>query len=123
VLVRLSRAALASLCLAAALAGPASAQVVSEIPRTPYLQWAPEPPGPDYAWIGGHWTWSGARYAWVVGHYARRPSPLARWVEGYWQRLGAGWEFVEGHWQLQAEPEGAAWNPAFEGDFDGGPAC
>jgi hypothetical protein len=54
---------------------------------------------PGYAWIHGHWTYTGGHWLWRRGHYEReRPSQV--YVEGHWERRGRGHVWVEGRWHM-----------------------
>jgi hypothetical protein len=56
-------------------------------------------PGNDYAWVRGHWRWTGDDYDWVPGHWAPIERGYSNWVPGHWVHShGHGWFFVEGHW-------------------------
>ena len=73
-----------------------------------YVQPAPPPrrvevisvaPGPEFAWIGGYWSWNSTAYVWTPGRWERRPSEHARWERGSWKRRNQGWYWVDGHWR------------------------
>jgi hypothetical protein len=44
----------------------------------------PVKPGPQHAWIPGHWKWAEGRSV---------------WVPGYWQKIGPHYIWVPGHWK------------------------
>lgn len=57
-------------------------------------------PGPNFAWVQGHWRWARAHgdWEWVPGRW-ERPRPGYRlWVPGHWAQDRRGWYYVEGHW-------------------------
>jgi hypothetical protein len=80
--------------------GPEVEIVANEAPPAAIVETIPAAPGPDFFWIGGHWTWNG-RWTWVHGHYDRHPHfhPGGGWEPGHWDRRGAGWVWHEGHWR------------------------
>ena len=55
-------------------------------------------PGPEFAWISGHYSWNGTSYFWVPGHYERHPFGRHVWLQGYWGHNNRGWYWTEGHW-------------------------
>jgi hypothetical protein len=87
-------------------ARPMPAPVREEISRQP---------GPDYAWVQGHWAWRGDAWAWQAGHwrvgparpmptliveeYIAPPSPAHYWVAGHWVWRDNDWAWVRGHWR------------------------
>jgi len=82
-------------------ADPAMVQesvVVNEAPPPPIVEEVYAAPGPDYVWIGGLWTWSGA-WVWAPGHYARAPHRGAVWIGGSWNRGAHGWSWAGGRWR------------------------
>jgi WXXGXW repeat (2 copies) len=75
--------------------------VVNDAPPAPIEEAVPYAPGPDYFWIGGHWSWSG-RWVWVHGRYDRHPHfhPGGGWEAGHWDRRDGGrYVWREGHWR------------------------
>src|SRR5882672_1859460 len=56
-------------------------------------------PGPDYAWIGGRWRWTGSDYEWVPGHWMAFESGRREWQPGRWAHNRHGWFWVEGEWR------------------------
>ena len=91
---------------AAALAGPASAQLQAEI----FVPIAPPPPRVEVVpvlpadrveverWQPGRWRWNGYEHVWVEGHYVHRPQPRAEWIPGRWDQRPRGWVYIDGHW-------------------------
>jgi hypothetical protein len=91
---------------AAAVAGPASAQLQAEI----YVPVAPPPPRVEVVpvvpaervelelWQPGYWRWNGREHVWAEGHYVHRPRPRAEWISGRWEQRPRGWVYIEGHW-------------------------
>jgi len=91
---------------AAALAGPADAQLQAEI----FIPTAPPPPRVEVVpvlpservelerWQPGYWRWNGHQHVWVEGRYIVRPQPRAEWIPGRWEQRPRGWVYVEGHW-------------------------
>jgi hypothetical protein len=56
-------------------------------------------PAPNYAWVGGYWSWNGA-WVWVPGRWVVPPRPGVHWTAGYWYRgPGGGWVWRAGYWQ------------------------
>ena len=108
--------------LGAAVAAPATAQVVVTAPiqlaqatvvvaptAPPPPQAETVPPPPTTAtvttyWQPGHWNWNGSSWVWIDGRYEQRvtqPTPTATWVPSQWmqQTPGGGYVWVAGHWQ------------------------
>jgi len=69
---------------------------ISEAPPPPLAETYGPPPGPDFAWVGGHWFWHHHHWVWGAGHWARRPGFV--WSSGHWAQSGGGWVWVEGQW-------------------------
>jgi hypothetical protein len=69
-------------------------------PPPPRVEVPPPVPGPDMAWIPGHWRWSrgGQNYVWDDGRYAEPPRARAAWMAGHFERRPDGWIWTEGHW-------------------------
>jgi hypothetical protein len=59
----------------------------------------PSQPGPEYAWVRGHWAWAGGGYRWIYGQWIRRPSAVAIWEPGRWRHEHHGWVWIEAHWR------------------------
>ena len=55
-------------------------------------------PGPEYAWISGHWRWERDAYVWTPGRWERGPHANATWVQGSWQQSERGWYWTPGEW-------------------------
>lgn len=72
--------------------------VVEQAPPSPRLEIVPLPPGPDYAWVPGHWLYRGGKWYWVGGLWKLQPYRNAVWVDGHWAHHGRGWIWVHGHW-------------------------
>jgi hypothetical protein len=91
---------------AAAVAGPAVAQLQAEI----FIPTAPPPPRVEVVpvlpagrveierWQPGYWRWNGHEHIWVGGRYVARPQPRAEWIPGRWEQRPRGWVYIEGHW-------------------------
>lgn len=56
-------------------------------------------PGPRYAYVEGHWRWTGRDYDWVPGHWVERPRGRHGWVAGRWVARRGAWVWREGHWR------------------------
>ncbi|MGD0651348.1 MAG: hypothetical protein ABSA97_09455 [Verrucomicrobiia bacterium] len=54
-------------------------------------------PGPQYAWIKGHWEWRG-RWVWIRGRWVVPPHLYAVWVPGHWARRPRGYVWIPGRW-------------------------
>ncbi len=71
--------------------------VVTEAPPADRAEGAGVAPGPDYAWVPGHWAWHD-RWVWDRGYWMLRPRPGAVWQPGHWDKDARGWVWVPGHW-------------------------
>lgn len=87
-------------------AGPAT-PVTAPVARLSYVGPPPPPPqaeqpGPPpvagQVWLGGYWTWTGARHEWVAGHW-ETPRPGQYWVPFRWQQQENQWRLFGGYWQ------------------------
>jgi hypothetical protein len=80
--------------------GPEVEIVANEAPPAELVETIPAAPGPNYFWIGGHWTWTG-RWTWVHGRYDRHPHfhPGGGWEAGHWDRHDGRYVWHEGHWR------------------------
>jgi len=78
--------------------GPPREVIVQERPPEPFREEIPPPPGPDFFWVRGHWSWHD-RWIWTHGHYDRRPRHDAEWSEGRYEHRPEGWIWVEGRWR------------------------
>ena len=81
-----------------AVSAPPQEIVVGEAPPPPIVEEVYAAPAPDFIWIGGYWSWTGA-WVWVPGHYARPPHAGAVWVAGGWHARGRSWVWAGGHWR------------------------
>jgi hypothetical protein len=81
---------------------PARIEVPPPMPAAP-AEVQPARPGPDYAWIPGHYEWrAGDRtYVWVPGSWTVAPTGQT-WVPGHWQTQNGGSVWVKSHWQATA---------------------
>lgn len=63
-----------------------------------YVQ--PIPPGDDYLWVPGYWSWSDddQSYFWVPGTWALAPEPGFLWTPGYWGWGDSGYFWHQGYW-------------------------
>jgi hypothetical protein len=92
-------AALAVSLGSAALAQPMPAYPPGwRAPPPPRVEVVPLAPGAAYAWVPGHWRWTGSRYVWVRGHYAIREAGWHHWVDGHWAVIAGRWAWIPGHW-------------------------
>lgn len=91
---------------------PTSVMVVQQPAATEVM---PPSPGPDYAWVTGHWEWDtpGMRWVWWGGTWQRPPAPNAIWQAGYWSQQGNGWVWVGSHWAIPTAPQGPAAAPQY----------
>jgi hypothetical protein len=55
----------------------------------------PQPPSPEFVWIGGYWYVSKKHYTWHEGYWTRPPYQAARWVAPYHD----GKMFFDGYWE------------------------
>jgi hypothetical protein len=80
--------------------GPSYEMVVNDAPPAPIEEAVPYAPGPDYFWIGGHWSWNG-RWVWIPGRYDRHPHfhPGGGWEAGHWDRRDGRYVWREGRWR------------------------
>jgi len=79
---------------------PGPAIYVNAAPPAAIYENVPVAPGPDFFWIGGHWTWQG-RWVWAHGYYDRHPHfhPGGGWEAGHWDHEGGRYVWHEGHWR------------------------
>ncbi len=73
--------------------------VVAEPPPPVRSEVQTAPPGSNYTWVRGYWTYADGHYVWVPGRWELRPRTTAMWVDGYWEHNVNGWVYVPGHWQ------------------------
>jgi hypothetical protein len=73
-------------------------RVITEAPPAPPAEVLVPPPGPNYVWLPGYWSWQG-RWVWIGGAWTVRPYAHAHWVPGHWAHRGYGWIWVGGHWR------------------------
>ena len=91
---------------AAAIAGPALAQLQAEVfvpigPPPPRVEVVPVLPADRVEierWQPGRWQWNGHEHVWLEGHYVHRPQPRAEWIPGRWEQRPRGWVYIDGHW-------------------------
>ncbi len=76
-----------------------STVVVEQPPPAAKLELVPLSPGPEFAWIPGHWTWREGQWVWQGGYWAKRPSLGMTWVDGRWAKQGRSWTWLEGRWR------------------------
>jgi hypothetical protein len=69
---------------------------VAEAPPPLRAEVRSAPPGSDYVWVRGFWTYADGHYVWVPGRYELRPRAEATWVDGYWEHTTTGWVYVQG---------------------------
>ena len=86
----------------AVVAGPPTPMaevVVTAAPPPIMVEDRGRPPGREFAWIPGRWSWNG-RWDWVRGEWRRHPHwhEGGGWAEGHWDMRGGGRVWVEGHW-------------------------
>ena len=80
-------------------AEPQGTVVVAQAPPSPIVEQVVDPPGRDYVWISGYWTWDGVRWLWIGGRWARPPHRHALWVSGRWEIHGGRWVWISGYWR------------------------
>jgi len=61
----------------------------------------PAPPGPDFVWVPGHWTWHQGVQAWVPGAWLLPPRPGYGWQPGHWMAHGTEQIWLDGYWSLR----------------------
>ena len=78
---------------------PMAEVVVTAAPPPIMVEERGRPPGREFAWIPGRWSWNG-RWVWVRGEWRRHPHwhEGGGWVEGHWEARGGGRVWIEGHW-------------------------
>ncbi|MCE5276510.1 MAG: YXWGXW repeat-containing protein [Planctomycetaceae bacterium] len=68
-------------------------------PPEPRSEAVPPSPGPNYAWVGGYWDWTGSEYVWVPGYWTVPPTGTTRWVSPrYESRDGGVYVYYRGYW-------------------------
>ncbi len=72
--------------------------IVTQAPPAAQQEVPPPRPGPDYAWIGGYWTWANRQYVWTAGHWEVPPRQGATWVPPRWEQEGSAYRFHNGYW-------------------------
>jgi len=65
------------------------------------VYYVPGPPGPNYVWEPGYWSWGPGGYYWVPGTWVYAPQYGLYWTPGYWNWTGLGFAFVSGYWGPQ----------------------
>lgn len=93
-----------ALTAAPALAAPVGIVVPSPPPTARVERIVRRAPGPTFVWVGGHWTWRGARFEWVHGAWAPPPRPAWVWTPPRWVVSDGRWRFYEGYWHPAFEP-------------------
>lgn len=78
--------------------GEPQAVEVDTAPPPPQYEAVPVTTRPGYIWIGGNWSWTGARYVWVPGRY-EAPRRGYRWVAPRYERVGRRYRYVRGHYR------------------------
>jgi hypothetical protein len=58
----------------------------------------PAPPGPDWYWTPGYWSWGQDGYYWVPGTWVEPPYYGALWTPPYWGWYGGHYRFHHGYW-------------------------
>lgn len=58
----------------------------------------PNPPGPEYVWIGPGYVKQGNTYVQRPGYWITPPNNRHRWIEGRWKAKRGGWVWIPGHW-------------------------
>jgi hypothetical protein len=78
----------------------ANVMMVESEPPAPLEEQMTACPGPEYAWVGGRWSWNG-KWAWTNGYWGRKPYTTAMWVGGHWRRSHHDhrWVWEEGGWR------------------------
>ncbi len=67
-------------------------------PPPPPNEVIPQPPGPGYAWVPGHWYWTGDQYVWSHGYWTRPPVTGHVWVPAGWILWEGRYRYVPGRW-------------------------
>jgi hypothetical protein len=96
------------------VAGCASTRVAEApppMPAAPVEVRAPQP-GPNYAWIPGHYEWRSSQrtYVWVPGSWVVPPAGQV-WVPGHWETRPDGSVWVDSRWQPGASTAAATLTP------------
>ena len=77
--------------------------VVREAPPAPMVEtYGPQPVGPGWIWVGGHWARRHGRWIWINGRWDRRVGYM--WGPGHWDQSPNGWVWVEGQWVVPIVP-------------------
>lgn len=58
-----------------------------------------------YAWVPGHWHWTGRRHVWSEGYW-ERARPGHYYQRSEWRRSHDGWRLNRGGWQRGEHPGG-----------------
>ena len=76
------------------------------VPQPAESEVIPPSPGPEFAWIKGHWEWNRTRdqWVWYSGSWQKFPAPNAVWQSGYWAQQGNQWNWVDSHWAVPTAP-------------------
>ena len=82
---------------AALLSGCARVNYAPAPPPPERHEALPPSPGEGWAWIPGHWDWTGRRYAWTPGRWDERRE--GEWAAGRWENSPRGWVYLPGHWR------------------------
>jgi hypothetical protein len=74
--------------------------IVNAAPPPIIVEERGRPPGHEFAWIPGHWTWEG-RWIWIHGVWKRHPHwhEGGGWVAGHWEARAGGNVWIEGYWR------------------------
>jgi hypothetical protein len=78
---------------------PAGQVVVPDQPPPNRAETPGKPPGPEYTWVSGYYTYRNGQWIWVSGHWDAPPRIGATWIEGHWHRTTGGWIWTPGHWE------------------------
>lgn len=72
---------------------------VDEAPPPARVEVISAPPGREFVWIAGYWTWND-EYVWMPGHWAHPPRRNLHWAPGRWHRgKHHQWYWEPGHWR------------------------
>jgi len=77
---------------------PAGTVVYQAMPAPQSEVMSPQP-GPDYAWVPGHWTYRETGYIWITGHWEYPPHGSATWVGPRCEPENGAYRFYEGYWE------------------------
>ncbi|MFV0446378.1 MAG: hypothetical protein ACK5Q5_22625, partial [Planctomycetaceae bacterium] len=71
-----------------------------------------EPPGENFFWIPGHWSYAATNYQWSPGYWAPHQSQWI-WVPAKYVWTPAGCIFVAGYWDYVVPDRGLCYAPVY----------